>query len=240
MAIALVTAAGVGSRMKLEIPKQFLQVHDKPIVVYTLEVLQRNSNIDAIIVACLPGWEKEMAGYVETYGLTKVKWIVKGGHTGQQSILNCLAELEGEIGDDEVIMVHDGNRPLLDDYVINESVRVSLEHGGAVAVVPTVEAVLRIDNGEAEPLVSTESIDRDTVMRTQTPHSFPFRELYDSYLEIARNGNETAVAPCTVMVDLGKKVYLSPGSDLNMKITTQADLEIFTALLHLKRGSDAQ
>lgn len=230
MTVALVTAAGIGSRMNMDIPKQFLKVHGKPIIAYTLEVLNNNPNIDSIIIACLAGWEKEMEQCVEQFGFHKVKWIVRGGQSGQESITNCLRELEGKIEESELVLVHDGNRPVLDDFVINESIRVALEHGGAVAAIPSTEAILRIDESHESVKSSLDSIDRDTIMRTQTPHTFEYGELFSAYDEIKKVDSE-AVAPCTVMVALGKRVYFSPGSELNFKITTQQDLTIFTALL---------
>lgn len=232
MNIALVTASGTGSRMNMEIPKQFLTVDDKPIVVYTLEALQKNSNIDAIIVACLAGWERLLEAHIRHHNIDKVRWIIEGGSTGQESITKCLDELRDNISSDDLILVHDGNRPFVEDHVINESIRICREEGGAVAAIPTTEAVLQVkkkNDGDFEPKSNT-SIDRDTLVRTQTPHTFPFVTLDQAYKDIS-SINHNAVAPCTVMVELGKEVHLSPGSELNFKITTQDDLKMFRALI---------
>lgn len=232
MNIAVVTASGIGSRMNSEIPKQFLTVNDKPIVVYTLEALQNNPSIDAIIVACLPGWEKLLNSHIKFHKLSKVKWVIEGGKTGQESITNCLDKLRSHVKSDDIIIVHDGNRPLLEDFVINESIRVCKEFGGAVAAIPTTEAILKIESGEdIQTATSKISIDRDSVVRTQTPHTFKFGDLDQAYKDI-QSINDSAVAPCTVMIELGKEVHLSPGSELNFKITTQEDLTIFRALLN--------
>lgn len=229
MNIALVTAGGVGSRVGHGIPKQFLSVNDKMILIYTLESLQKNENIDKIIVACLDGWEKILASHVKQFNLNKVEWIVKGGDSGQESITNCLDELKKHIKDDDLIIIHDGNRPLVDDLIINESIRICKKYGNAVAAIPVVEAILEI-KGDKENPFSGISYDRDKVVRTQTPHTFKFSDLYESYEEI-RKRNSEAVAACTVMVELGRKVFFSSGSELNFKITTREDLEIFKSLI---------
>jgi len=230
MVVALVTAAGVGSRMNLEIPKQFLTVNDKPIIIYTLQALEKNPNIDSIIIACLLGWEKILESHIKQHKLTKVKWIVPGGETGQESITNCLDALRNEIDPNELVLIHDGNRPLVEDFVINESIRTCLKHGSAIAVLPTTEAILEIGK-EGNKEKSGVSIDRDTLLRTQTPHTFPFSVLDQAYIDI-KDINQAAVAACTVMIELGREVYLSPGSELNFKITTQEDLKMFTALVN--------
>lgn len=239
MNIALVTASGTGSRMNMEIPKQFLTVNDKPIVIYTLETLQNNPSIDYIIVACLAGWEKLLESNVQHYHLDKVKWIVPGGETGQESITHCLDKLRSHVSQNDLILVHDGNRPFVRDYIINESIRICKAKGGAVAAIPVVEAILELNkkiDGSSYDNCSTKFLDRDALVRTQTPHTFPFSKLDDAYRRIKLKGN-SAVAPCTVMVELGETVYLSPGSELNFKITTQDDLKIFEAILRAEKSN---
>lgn len=234
MNIALVTAGGVGSRVGHDIPKQFLSVKDKLIIIYTLESLERNENIDAIIIACLNGWEKILASHVKQHKLEKVRWIVEGGDSGQESIMNCLQELEKHISKDDLVIIHDGNRPLVDDFIINEGIRICLKYGNSIASIPVVEAILECTGDKNNP-VSGESYDRDKLLRTQTPHTFRYGELFDAYKKIKEKGSE-AVAACTVMVELGKKVYFSPGSELNFKITTQDDLKIFRALIQYQEN----
>lgn len=228
----MVTAGGVGSRIGHDIPKQFLSVNDKLILIYTLESLQKNENIDAIIIACLNGWEKILASHIKQYAIDKVRWIVSGGDSGQESIMNCLKELENHVNADDLIIIHDGNRPLVDDHIINESIRVCRKFGNAVAAIPVVEAILEL-SGDKENPISGAMYDRDKLLRTQTPHTFQFSDIYDSYKKIIAKGSE-AVAACAVKVELGEKVYFSPGSELNFKITTRDDLKIFKALIKYK------
>lgn len=230
MNIALVTAAGIGSRMGNEIPKQFLTVKDKPIIIHTLEVLQNNENIDKIVIACLLGWEKVLESHIREHKITKAEWIVEGGATGQQSIVNCLNRIRGEVHADDLIIVHDGNRPLIEDFVLNESIRVCKTFGNAVASIPCVEAIVEIEASGAQ-LKSRTAHNRDKLVRTQTPHTFTYGDLDQAYKDIA-SINANAVAPCTVMIELGKEIFLSPGSELNFKVTTQEDLTLFSALLN--------
>ena len=209
--VALLTAAGVGSRMHNDIPKQFIHVENKPIIIYTLEAFEKHPIIDEIIVACLDGWIPILEAYAKQYNITKLKYIIKGGSTGQESITNCLEKLKEEgLKDDDIVMVHDGNRPLVSDSIISESIASCLTKGNAVAHVPC--------NG-------------DNTKITQTPHTFRFGKLYSAYEEMKRQEDYSIVAPCSVMMKLGEEVFLSSGSELNFKITTQEDLEIFKALV---------
>ena len=118
MTVAIIIAGGVGSRMGKDIPKQFVKVNGKPVLAYTLESFQNHPMIDAIEVVCIKGWEDEVAGYREKYGIDKLKWIAPGGETGQQSIRNGVFNLESECGKDDIVIVHDGIRPLVDDSVL--------------------------------------------------------------------------------------------------------------------------
>lgn len=230
MNIAIITAAGVGSRMNNQIPKQFLTVNDKPIVVHTIEAIHRNNNIDAILVACLGGWEKMLESYVREHNLSKVKWIIEGGQSGQETITKSLETLRDEVSATDLIMIHDGNRPFVEEHIINESIRVCKKHGNAVAAIPCVEAILRLEDVNSETPKSCFSIDRDQLVRTQTPHTFPYSVLDQAYQDIKKI-DDSAVAACTVMVALGKDVFFSPGSELNFKITTQDDLKLFSLLV---------
>lgn len=175
---------------------------------------------------------KILASHIKQYNLNKVEWIVKGGDSGQESITNCLLELKNHVKNDDLIIIHDGNRPLVDDLIINESIRICKKYGNAVAAIPVVEAIFDI-KGEKENPYSGDYYDRSKLVRTQTPHTFRYEELYKGYEEIKKI-NVEAVAACTVMTELGRKVFFSPGSELNFKITTREDLDIFKALINNK------
>ena len=227
MITALLTAAGTGSRMHQDIPKQFMHVGDRPILIHTLERFQQHPSIDSIIVVTLENWVDVVKAYANQFNITKLKWVVPGGDTGQESIYNGLQELANHCNDDDVVMIHDGNRCNVSQEVISNSIATFKEHGSAIAAIPCVEAVFR----SADGVSSEEQIPRDELWRTQTPHTYSFKKIKWAYDEAINRGITSAVASCTLMQMLGEKVWFSQGSEENLKITTVEDLKIFESLL---------
>lgn len=228
MNIALITAGGTGERMHQQIPKQFINVYDKPIIIYTLEAFQKHPDIDKIIVACLDGWKEIMQAYAKQFGINKLTWVVPGGKTGQESIKNCLDVLEKECHPDDIVLVHDGNRVMVSADVISDCIAKTKMYGSAIATVPCTEAILSTEDGET----SNVSIPRDLLMKTQTPHGFELQKLLWAHREAAKRGITNSVASCTLMIELGEEVHLSAGSPKNFKITTIEDIDIFKAMLN--------
>ena len=234
MTVALLTAAGTGSRMGQDIPKQFIHVEEKPIIIHTMEAFQRHPSIDAIICITLPAWTEVVRAYANQFNITKLKWIVPGGLTGQESIYNGLMALKRELSSEDIVMVHDGNRCLVSNEVISDSLATFYRHGSAVAAIPCVEAVFRSsDNGVS----STTSIQREQLYRTQTPHTYTLGKLLWAHEEAGKRGITNTTASCTLMQQLGETVYFSRGSEENLKITTVEDMMIFKALLHTKKDA---
>lgn len=120
MNIAVIIAGGSGQRMGQDIPKQFINVYDKPVIIYTLEGFQRHPQIDAIEVVCIDGWHDVLWAYAHQFNITKLKWVISGGNTGQESIRNGVFNLEGKVGDEDIIVIHDGIRPLVDETVLTD------------------------------------------------------------------------------------------------------------------------
>lgn len=232
MNIALLTAAGSGSRMHQDIPKQFLHVDDKPIIIHTLEKFQQHPNIDAIIVVTLPSWIDVLKAYAKQFGITKLKWVVSGGKTGQESINNGIKVLIKYCNLDDAIIIHDGNRCMVSSEIISSSLAVYAEYGSAVAAIPCTEAVFRSSDGVSSDTV----IPRDELWRTQTPHTYSLAKLKWAHEKAAELGIKGSVATCTLMQELGETIFFSKGSEENLKITTVDDLEIFRALLHTKNN----
>lgn len=227
MTVALLTASGQGTRMGQDIPKQFLHVKDKPVIIYTLERFQNNPQIDAIVLVTLPNWFGFVQAYAKQFGITKLKWVVAGGETGQESIYNGLSTLEKECPPDTVVMIHDGNRPMVDNNMISDSLAIFKKHGSAVAVIPCTEAIFKSKNGVDSDI----SIPREELFRTQTPHTYTLEKLLWAHSQAKEKGITNTAASCTLMHALGEKVYFSRGSEKNIKLTTLDDLEIFNALL---------
>lgn len=229
MNIALIIAGGKGMRMHQEIPKQFLTVNEKPVIVYTMEAFQKHADIDAIAVVCIAGWENILSAYARQYGITKLQHIIPGGENGQSSIRNGVMELEKHYSRDDLVLVHDAIRPMLSADIISDCIATVTQYGSAIAVVPCQEAML-----ETTDQISTcASYPRQNLKRTQTPQAFPIGTLADAHREALEKGITNSIASCTLMVELGRTIYFSHGSEKNIKLTTPEDIDIFRALLSL-------
>jgi len=229
MNIALIIAGGTGKRTQQEIPKQFINIYDKPILMYTLEGFQMHPDIHAIELVCLNGWQEIVTAYARQYNISKLKWIVEGGETGQESIRNGVYDLYKHGEADDIIIIHDGIRPIIDMAVISDCISVCKEYGNAVSSLPYNEQIFRTTDG----LTSTEYIPRETLRRVQTPQAYTLEKLYQSYVKAFEEkiGIYGSSYTNTVMVDLGETLHFAAGSDKNIKITTVDDIELFKALL---------
>lgn len=229
--IAILTAGGTGTRTHQDIPKQFLNVENKPILIYTLEAFQQNPNIDEICVAILEGWDQILWAYAKQFNITKLKYVVIGGETGQQSIFNGLKAIKEHHCDDDVVLIHDGNRPLVSQDLITDNLVKQKQFGSAVATIPCTEVVFVSENKKD----SNKSIPRENLQRTQTPHSYKLGDLWNAHMMAKEKGIVNTAASCSLMEALGKTTYFSKGSEKNIKITTVEDIEIFKALLNAKK-----
>jgi len=228
--IALVIAGGCGKRTKQEIPKQFINVYDKPVLIYTLEGFQGHPDIDAIEVVCIDGWHEILAAYARQYEISKLNWIVSGGETGQESICNGVYNLYDKCDKDDIIIIHDGIRPLIDKAVISDCIAVCKRYGNAVSSLPYNEQIFKTNDG----ITTNEYIPRDTLRRVVTPQAYKLENLYDAYKKAfeERVGIDGSSYTNTMMVELGETLHFAAGSDKNIKITTADDIELFKALLY--------
>lgn len=233
MNIAILTAGGIGTRTHQDIPKQFFNVDNKPVLVYTMEAFQNHPSIDEICVVILEGWEKILWAYAKQFNITKLKYVTVGGTTGQESIFNGLKTIRACNSDDTVVMIHDGNRPLVGAEVITDSLVKQNKYGSAVATIPCTEVVLISENG----IYSDKTIPREHLYRTQTPHSYYLGEIWQAHIQAQEMGIVNTAASCSLMLQLGKKSFFSKGSEKNLKITTLEDLEIFEALLKSEKSA---
>ncbi len=233
MNIALIIAGGSGQRMNQDIPKQFLNVFDRPVIVYTLEAFQRHPDIQAIMVVCLEGWQEILYAYARQFGIAKLQWVVPGGANGQESIRNGVFALEKHCAEDDIVLVHDAIRPMISQDIISNCITECRLHGSAIVTIPCAEAILQKDTVNS----SGTNVPRETLMRTQTPQAFPLKKLLWAHREALARGITNSVASCTLMIELGEKVYFSAGSEKNIKITTTDDLEIFKSLLTTQKDN---
>ena len=234
MNIAILTAGGIGSRTHQDLPKQFINVDNKPIIIYTLEAFQQHPNIDEIYVACLEGWNMVLDAYAKQFSITKLKRIVTGGATGQGSIYNAMCAIREDHGEsDIVVLVHDGNRPMVSQDIITDSLVKQRIYGSAVTAIPTTEVVFVSQDGQA----SNDALNREELWRTQTPHTYYFKELWDVHCRALEDGITNTAASCSLMQKYGYTTYFSKGSEKNIKITTVEDIEVFKALLNARNDS---
>ena len=230
--VALLIAGGSGNRMHQDIPKQFITVNERPVIVYTLEAFERHPEIDAIAVVCIEGWEQVLWAYAKQFNITKLQYIVPGGKNGQDSIRNGVYELEKHFDKDDIVLIHDAIRPMVSAEIISDNIRVAREYGNAITVIPCAEAMMQTEDG----MVSVGSYPRDRLKRTQTPQAFKIGDICDLHRRALEAGITNSVASCTLKIEMGEQVYFSAGSEKNIKLTTVEDIDIFKALLGAKRS----
>ena len=235
MNVAIIIAGGSGSRMGQSIPKQFITIHDKPVLFYTLEGFQKHPLIDAIEVVCIDGWHELVWAYAKQYGIDKLKWIVPGGNSGQESIRNGVFNLEGKCKDDDIVIIHDGIRPLVDAFVLTDVIEMAQKKGNAVTSMPYNEQIFLID--EEDPSTTRKYIRRETLRRVATPQAYRFGKLDWAYHEAFAKeiGIYGSSYTNTMMVELGETLHFAAGSDKNIKLTTQDDLELFKGYLEKEK-----
>lgn len=232
MNIALIIAGGIGARMGQDIPKQFLNVYDKPVIVYTMECFQRHEDIDEIVVVCIDGWHEMLRAYARQFNISKLTDIVSGGKNGQDSIRNGLYKIKEKYNSDNpIILIHDAIRPMLSEKIISENIDTCKKFGNAITVIPCTAAMLKTYDSHS----SEAQVPRDNLKITQTPQTFFLDDIIKVHKEALECGITNSVASCTLYIEMGKKLYLAQGSEKNLKLTTTEDVEIFKALLVAKK-----
>lgn len=230
---ALIIAGGRGNRMGLDIPKQFIEVFGKPILIYTLEAFDEHPLIDEIVVVCVAGWENLLVKYISKFGIKKKIEIIAGGGTGQESIRNGVFHLERNSLSTDIIIIHDGIRPLVDKEVLSDVILTALKYGNGVTSLPYNEQIFVTNDGQT----TTQYIPRDTLRRVQTPQAYTMSKLSWAYKKAFEEnigiGNSSYTN--TMMVELGETLYFASGSDRNIKLTTQDDLLIFKSMLRMEK-----
>lgn len=235
MNVAIIIAGGTGQRMGQDIPKQFISIYDKPVLIYTAESFQNHPKVDAIEIVCIDGWCDVVWAYAKQFNITKLKWVVKAGDSAQESIRNGVYNLENELSDGDMVIVHDGIRPLVDEDVLTDVIEKCEQYGNAVTSLPYNEQIFLVD----DEISTVKYIPRETLRRVSTPQAYQFGKLSKAYheayeKEIGIYGSSYAN---TMMVELGERLYFAKGSDKNIKLTTKDDLELFKAYIKSDRDS---
>lgn len=233
MNYVVIFAGGTGQRMHgSSMPKQFLKVYSKPIIVHTIEKFQNCARIDRIVVVCLKSYIDYMKSLVKDYSLDKVVAVAEGGKTGQQSIFNGLKYI-GEnfaVGDNDVVLIHDGVRPIIDEKLISDNIDCVLKSGSAITVSDAVETVA-ILNGDG---VVTDVLDRKYCNIAKAPQSFYFKDVYANHLKAIKDNRLDFIDSATLMRHYGAEIHTVKCSSDNIKITTPMDYYLFKAILNAK------
>ena len=237
--IAIIFAGGVGQRLNGgdSIPKQFLKVNNKPIIVHTIELFQRNENIDKIYISIVESHYEYMKELVKYYYLSKVAGITTGGETGQDSIYKALKMAAEENDNDSIVLIHDGVRPNITQEVINKNIENTILKGSAITCTPCYETVLLSDDGNTPTKVPY----RRETFSAQAPQTFKLGELLNAH-EIERKTNpeyKDIIDSCTLLTKQGKQTSMIRGNFGNIKITTIEDLYILRALIRFKEDIEA-
>ena len=235
MNVALIIAGGSGHRMGQDIPKQFINVYDKPVLIYTLEGFQKHPLIDAIELVCIDGWHDVVWAYAKQFGIDKLKWIVPGGNSGQESIRNGVYSLEDKCAEDDIVIIHDGIRPLVDASVLSDVIETCRKYGNGVTSMPYNEQIFVKD----DEISTVKYIPRETLRRVQTPQAYKFGKLDWAYHKAFAEGIgiKGSSYTNTMMVELGERLYFAAGSDKNIQLTTKDDLEMFKAYLKMDKDN---
>lgn len=233
MNVAIIFAGGVGRRMNTKsTPKQFLTLHEKPIIIHTLEVFQNCADIDAICIACLESHIDYTRALCEKFCITKVKWIVPGGATGQQSIFNGVKTVYDNCPADSIVLLHDGVRPNIDTDLVSRNIEAVKQYGTAVSCAAATETPAEIDeNGNIYTIYV-----REKAVIAKAPQSFYLGELYDAHLK-ARAEEKEFIDSASLMRNYGHTLHTVECKWDNIKITNPSDFYIFKAILEAKENS---
>ena len=240
MNIAIIFAGGTGQRLKSgqdSTPKQFLKIHNKPIIIHTLELFQEHQQIDKIYIAIHPDYYDYMGELVKHYYITKTAGIVNGGATGQESIYNALKLAQSQNPDDSIVLIHDGVRPNITPEVITQNIECASKNGNAITSTSCFETILISENGINPKYVPY----RKHTYSAQAPQSFRLGEIIEAHEQTRKiNPNYTDIVDsCTLYKTLGKKTYMIKGNRGNIKITTIEDLYILRALIRYREDLEA-
>lgn len=229
MNIAVIFAGGTGTRMHTkDVPKQFLSMHGKPIIIHTIEQFEMHEKIDKIVVACIKDWIHYLENLVEKYNIKKVAKIVPGGSNGQGSIYSGLCAAK-EIVDAErnIVLIHDGVRPMINRRLIDESIDSVEKYGSAIASVKVKETVLLVDKQNQ----IMEIPEREDSRLARAPQSFWLEDILEAHNHAIQEGKTDFIDSCSLMQYYGKKLFLVESPEQNIKITTPEDFYIMRAML---------
>lgn len=228
----VIFAGGTGMRMNSKVPKQFLEVDGKPIIIHTLEFFEKNENVDDIVVVCKEDWIDYLKEKLSVFSITKVISVISGGKTGQLSRYYGIKELEKKLStlDDTIVMMHDGVRPLINDDLINRNIQTVRENGNSVTIAPAIETVITIEEGTIQNV-----IERAKCRMAKAPQCFWMKDILAVHDEAFAKGDIDNIDTASIMSKYGHKIYVTEGPTENIKITTPLDFYTFKAIYEARK-----
>lgn len=232
--VAVVFAGGTGQRMNTKTkPKQFLELHGKPILIYTLEHFQQCKEIDGIILVMLESWIPYTEELLDRYRITKVKAVIPGGDSGQASIFNGIAKASQLYPEDSVVLIHDGVRPLIDTETIENCITCAQQNGNAITVSPAIETVALLNEDDSVGKI----LPRTRCQMAKAPQCFKLREILGAHSRSQKEGLQDFIDSASLMQYYGAKLFTVIGPPENIKITTPGDFYVFRAIVDARENS---
>lgn len=232
MAVALIFAGGTGKRMNTRSkPKQFLEIHGKAIIIYTLEHFEYHEEIESIIVVCVKDYIEELKGLLRRFGITKVRKIVPGGETGHDSIYQGLLVMGEFAKNDDIVLIHDGVRPLIDEELITLNIDAVKKYGSAITCEADKESQIRSLDGK----IVFEMPPRDQMYTAKAPQSFYYGEIKKLY-DMAEKDGIKSIDSAQLCSLYHRELHMVKSTSNNMKITEPADFYICRALYDAQEG----
>lgn len=232
MITAIILAGGVGSRVGAGRPKQFVEVLDKPVLAYTIDIFEKHPEVDTIEVVCHKSWKNYLDEMIEKYEYKKVKWVADGGETFQESVMSGVNNLKDKINTDDYVLIQYGAAPFTSEKIVTDVIRVMKEKNSAVTATPCYQLM-----GSMEGETSSTWLDRDKYTQIACPYGFKYSYLLDIYKRAEEQGLLEVIEPHTtsLMYALGDKLNLAYGDQTNIKITTKEDLDMFEGYVLMKQ-----
>lgn len=232
MIIAIILAGGVGSIVGADRPKQFVEVLNKPVLAYTIEIFESHPEVDAIEVVCHKSWKDYLQEMIEKYCYKKIRWIADGGDTFQNSVMNGVEYLKNKITTDDYVLIQYGAAPFTSEKIVTDVIRVMKEKESSVTATPCYQLL-----GSKDGEVNKKWVDRDLFTQIACPYGFKYGYLLDVYKRAEEQGLIEKIEPHTtsLMYALGDELNLAYGDQTNIKITTKEDFDLFEGFVHMKQ-----
>lgn len=232
MNIGVILAGGKGTRMGIvDQPKQFIEIYGKPILIHTLEMFDVHEDIDAICIVGLKEWHDIIKIWVRKYEINKVRWVVDGGETRQGSVFNGLKAIRESVQPDDIVVIHDAARPLLNHRIISENIAAARKYGCVDTVIPATDTIIKsLDQQTIESIPV-----RSELFMGQTPQSFRYSIIWDAHSNAGEEILKTVTDDCKLVLEFGNQVHLVNGDKLNFKITTMEDILLLKSIVKMSK-----